>query len=190
LEEVLNRRWLLPAVSLLTFGLAAPAQAAPLERDHYSGTDSFVGHDCGFEIQFEVTFEGVFLLKEPRSPGAPGYRLDNFEVHETLTANGRTLIIDHRGVFKDLRVTHVAGTIYQFVTLEAGQPFVVRDGEGNVLSRDRGALKVTYQMDTQGDTDPENDEFIEGSFEVLANNGPHPNFDVDLCPMLEDYFLG
>ena len=179
-------------VLLTIIGLALPtaAQAAPLEREHYSGSDSFDFDDCGFVIHNEVTFEGVFMLKAPRDEGAPPYLFDNYEVHETLTANGRTLTVDHQGLYKDLHITWVEGTVYQFVSMEAGQPFVVRDEAGQVLIRDRGLLKTTFQVDTHGDTDLENDEFIEDTFSILADNGSHPGFYLDFCENLEDYFLG
>jgi hypothetical protein len=183
------KKWLIPALSLLVLGLAVPAQAAPLEREHYSGTDSFDFDDCGFVIHDEVTFEGTFMLKAPRADGAPPYVFDNYDSHETLTANGRTLTIDHQGLYKDLHITQVEGTIYQFVAMEAGQPFVVRDSDGNILFRDRGVLKTTFQVDTHGDTDLDNDEFIEGSFSVLADNGRHPGFYIDFCAEMRNYFL-
>jgi hypothetical protein len=179
-----------PVLALLPFALAAPAQAAPLEHEHYSGSDSFNFDNCGFVIHDEVTFEGNFMLKAPREDGAPPYLLDNYENHETLTANGRTLTIDHQGLYKDLHITLVEGTVYQFVAMEAGQPFVVRDSEGNVLFRDRGVLKYTFQVDTKGDSDLDNDEFIEGSFSVLADNGRHPGYYIDVCSELRTYFLG
>jgi hypothetical protein len=184
-------RWLIPALVLLLFPVAAPAQAAPIEREQYSGSDSFDWDDCGFTIHTDVTFEGTFLLKAPRGgPGSPPYYFDNYEVHETLTANGRTLTIDHQGLYKDLHITLVGGTVYQFVAMEAGQPFVVRDGDGNVLIRDRGVLKTTFQVDTNGDTDLDNDVFVEDSFELLADHGRHPGFYIDFCAEMTDYFLG
>ena len=177
---------------LVVIGLALPpaAQAAPLEREHYSGSDSFDFDDCGFTVHEEVTFEGTFMLKAPRADGAPPRLFDNYEVHETLSANGRTLTIDHQGLYKDLQITLVEGTVYQFVAMEAGQPFVVRDQDGNVLIRDRGVLKSTFQVDTHGDTDLDNDEFVEDSFSLLADNGRHPGFYLDFCQLLEEYFLG
>lgn len=184
------KRFLIAGLVVIGLALPAVAQAAPLEREHYSGTDSFDFDECGFVVHNDVTFEGVFMLKAPRADGAPPYYFDNYEAHETLTANGRTLTIDHQGLFKDLRITLVEGTVYQFVVMEAGQPFVVRDEDGQVLIRDRGVLKLTFQVDTHGDTDLDNDEFIEGSFSLLADHGRHPGFYLDFCELLEDYFLG
>jgi hypothetical protein len=184
-------RWIIPALALLIFPLAAPAQAAPIEREQYSDSDSFDFDDCGFTIHDDVTFEGTFMLKAPRrGTGSPPYYFDNYEVHETLTANSRTMSIDHQGLYKDLQITLVEGTIYQFVSMEAGQPFVARDGDGNVLIRDRGVLKTTFQDDTKGDADLDNDVFIEGSFSLLGDHGRHPGFYIDFCAFASDYFLG
>ena len=177
---------------LVVVGVALPvvAQAAPIEREKYSGTDSFDFDDCGFVVHDEVTFKGTFMLKAPRADGAPPYLFDNYEVHETLTANGRTLYVDHQGIYKDLHITLVEGTVYQFVAQEAGRPFVMRDESGGVLIRDRGLLRSTFQVDTLGDTDLENDVFIEGSFELLADHGRHPGFYIDFCAVIDEYFNG
>ena len=125
------KRHVIPAVTLvalLLLAVAAPVQAKPIEREHYSGTDSFDFDDCGFVIHDEVTFKGTFMLKAPRTTGAPPYLFDNYESHEVLSANGRWLTIDHQGIYKDLRITHVSGTIYQFVAQEAG-PAVRHPGQ-------------------------------------------------------------
>lgn len=184
------KRFFIAGLVVIGLALAPAAQAAPLEREHYSGSDSFDFDDCGFTVHEDVTFEGTFMLKAPRADGAPPRLFDNYEVHETLSANGRTLTIDHQGLYKDLQITLVGGTVYQFVAMEAGQPFVVRDQDGNVLIRDRGVLKSTFQVDTHGDTDLDNDEFVEDSFSLLADNGRHPGFYLDFCQLLEEYFLG
>lgn len=44
---------------------AAPTQAKPLVREHYSGTDSFDFDDCGFTIHDDVTFSGVLHAQGP-----------------------------------------------------------------------------------------------------------------------------
>ena len=184
------RRTILPLAGLLALALTAPVQAGPLVREHYSGSDSFDFDDCGFVIHNEVTFEGVFMLKQPRSDGAPPYLFDNYKVHEVLSANGKTLTIDHQGIYKDLKITHVAGTVYQFVAMEAGRPFVARAEDGTILFHDRGVLITTFQVDTQGDTDLDNDIFIDGSFELLKDAGRHPGFYIDGCAEMEAYFFG
>jgi hypothetical protein len=180
----------IPAAALLAMALAIPVQAAPIEYEHYSGTDSFDFDDCGFVIHDEVVFEGVFMLKAPRTDGAPPRLFDNYHSIETLTANGRTATIEHQGLYKDLHITLVEGTIYQFVSMESGQPYTVRDGDGNLLLRDRGVLFATFQVDTKGDTDLSNDVFIEGSWSLLKDAGSHPGFYIDFCAEATRYFLG
>ena len=183
-------RFMIAVLAVLGLALPTAAQAAPIEREHYSGTDSFDFQDCGFTIHDEVTFEGVFMLKAPREDGAPPYLFDNYDNRETLSAHGKTLTIDHQGIYKDLRITQVEGTVYQFVAMEAGQPIVVRDGDGDVLIRDRGVLMTTCQVDTLGDTDLDNDVFVEGSWSLVADHGRHPGFYFDFCDFMRDYFLG
>lgn len=184
------KKRLVPVVALVALALAGPVQAGPIHHEHYSGTDSYDFDDCGFVIHNEVAFEGVFMLKAPKAAGFPPRLFDNYHATETLSANGRWATIEHQGLYKDLRITHVEGTIYQFVAMEAGQPFVVRDSDGNVLLRDRGVLKTTFQVDTKGDTDLENDEFVEGSWSLLKDAGSHPGFYIDFCAEATRYFLG
>lgn len=172
----------------LAFTMALPAQSAPLERERYSGTDSFNFDDCGPLVHNKVSFSGVFMLKAPTKPGAPPRYFDNYKVHEVLTANGRTMTVDHNGLYKDLRATLISGTTYRFVAQESGQPFVARDDTGAVLFRDRGVLKTTFVVDTKGDNDLSNDVFVDGSFELLADHGRHPAFYVDFCEVIADYF--
>jgi hypothetical protein len=184
-----KKRFIL-AAALLTLTLAIPVRAAPIEYEHYSGTDSFDFDDCGFVIHDEVVFEGVFMLKAPSTDGAPPRYFDNYHAIETLTANGRTATIEHQGLYKDLHITLVEGTIYQFVAKESGQPYTVRDGDGNLLLRDRGVLFTTFQVDTKGDTDLSNDVFIDGSWSLLKDAGSHPGFYIDFCAEATRYFLG
>jgi hypothetical protein len=161
--------------------LPSVAAAAPLVHEHYSDSFSFDFDDCGFVVHDEVTVQGLLMLKAPRADGAPPYFFDNNTTHETLTANGKTITIDHRSLYKTLHVTHVSGTIYQFTEMQSGQPFVVRDADGERVFFDRGRLLFTFQVDTKGDTDLDNDEFIDGSFRLLRDSGSHPGFYADFC---------
>ena len=103
-----------------------------------------------------------------RQAGRSPRYFDNYQSHEVLTANGRTMTIDSQGLYMDLRATLVAGTTYRFVAQEAGQPFVARDDSGAVLFHDRGLLRTTFLVDTKGDNDLENDEFIDRRLGALG----------------------
>ena len=171
-------------LAIVTLFAAAPASAKPLVHEHYSGTDSFDFADCGFVIHNDVTFSGLFLLK-PGKHGDPTPRLfDNYVSHERLSANGKFVTIDHNGLYKDLHVTRIEGTIYEFVVMEAGRPFTLRDMNGSLIFKDRGLLLASFRVDTLGDSDLGNDVFVDGSFSVLRDSGSHPGFYVDFCEVV------
>ena len=166
-----------------------PALARPLEREHYEHSDGYTFDDCGFTVHNEVVATGLLMLRAPVREGQPPRWFDNYEVHETLTALGRTLHIDHQGLYQDLSAERVAGTVFRFSSIESGQPFVVRDEAGRVLVRDRGVLQSSFEIDTKGTTTLDDDELVEGSFQVTGDRGAHPAFYglVD-CEWLAGYF--
>lgn len=71
---------------------------------------------------------------------------NNYSVEETWTnvANQRFFTISANGLSHDVRAIHVSGSIFEFVTNNVGQPFVVRDTSGAVVLRDRGAGSERY----------------------------------------------
>ncbi|MFC6287150.1 hypothetical protein ACFP3Q_16825 [Nocardioides sp. GCM10027113] len=184
-------KWIpLPLLAALLLPvLSAQAEARPLERERFSFTESFTDRECGFPVHFDVEGRGLFLLKAPRRTGFPALVHSKYRVHAELTANGRTLFFDHNGLYKDLRVERQRGSVFRVVAQEAGQPFRITAEDGTVLYRDRGLLRYVFLIDTHGDDDPGNDEFIEGSFELLADRGSHPIWYLDLCDVMADYFL-
>lgn len=54
----------------------------------------------------------------------------------------------------EITATQVDGNVYRFVSIEAGQPFVISDAAGKVVVRDRGVIRRTYPFDTLGDGTP------------------------------------
>ena len=98
---------------------------------------------------------------------------DNYEWHivSTNPANGKWFREDGQGQYRDLHITNVEGTVYTFESQETGRPYTLTDMNGNKVFFDRGRLLTTFQVDTKGDDDLSNDEFIEGSFQLLADNG-------------------
>jgi hypothetical protein len=186
-------RWLFTAAAGLTLSVAfaPPVAARPLEHAHYSWADSWDDTDweCGVDVHVEAWGDGLFMLKEGREGDPTPYRFENFEYHFVVTnpETGLGFREDGSGVYKDLRITHVEGTVYTFEALQAGRAYTLSDLDGNRVLMDRGRLLTTFSVDTKGDSDLSNDTFIEGSFALLADNGRHPGWYVeDLCPWYVD----
>ena len=99
----------------------------------------------------------------------------------TNPATGASFTRHGEGMYKDLHIVNVEGTVYRFESMEVGQPFVISDSDGNVVVRDRGRLLTGFTVDTLGDDNLDNDVFIDGTFELLADNGRHPGFYMDFC---------
>lgn len=155
----------------------------------YSWVDQFAYDDCGFLVTGSGYGSGTFRLPTRGSNPTP-YYFDRYEWHFTTTnpANGKWFREDGWGLYRDLRITQAEGTIYTFQAQTTGRPYTLTDMDGNKVYFDRGRLLTTFQVDTKGDQDLSNDEFIEGSWSLLAENGAHPffYFDSDWCELVQD----
>ena len=193
-----RRRRIGRVASVLTAATAAlvlvgSVAAAPLEREHYwfEDSDTFTDTECGAPITIDYTgeFSGVFMLKDKKPGGpTPPYFFDNYLGVETYTnvANDETATVTHQGLYKDLQIEHVEGTVYQFTGIETGRPVVVRGPDGETLVFDAGRIRYTFLVDTLGDADLGNDVFL-GDLSDPDVAGPHPVFvgDVDFCDLLD-----
>jgi hypothetical protein len=164
------------ATAMLAFWVG-PAAGTIVERGHYSGTDSDSFDDCGFTIDVASTFSGQFSIRADKG-GEAFYVRDTFKFEDVLTnaETGQWFVIRGNVNFHEIKATQVSGSIYEFVAVEAGQPFVIEDSDGNVVVRDRGSIRHTALFDTLGDGVP-SAEFIEETHTVV--NGPHPGFEDD-----------
>jgi hypothetical protein len=155
---------------------------------HYSYVDRFTYSDCGFTVNGQQFGGGTFHLRPGHQGDATPYLFDNYEWHivSTNPANGKWFREDGQGQYRDLHITRVEGTVYTFVSEETGRPYTLTDMNGNKVFFDRGRLLTTFQVDTKGDDDLSNDEFIDGSFQLLADNGSHPfwHFEGEWCDVI------
>ena len=85
----------------------------------------------------------------------------------------------------DFRIVRVEGTVYHFTAIETGRPVVVFGPNGERLIFDRGRIRYSFVVDTKGDTDLSNDEFLADFEPAVA--GPHPVFfeEADFCDLLD-----
>jgi hypothetical protein len=163
---------------MLALGVcAAPAGATVIHEGTDSGTDHFTDDSCGFTLDVDVAFDTKTLLRVDKS-GQAFLEHTIFRETDTVTnpATGGFFFITHRGLYNEIKATQVEGTVYEFVAVEAGQPFVIKDAAGNVVSRDRGVIRHTFLFDTLGDGQPGGEFIVEVSDAV---HGPHPAFAPD-----------
>jgi hypothetical protein len=165
--------------------VAGPVGATVSPQDRYSDDYVFSFDDCGFWVDGSGHVEGIAQLRIGKGDLTSAFFLhDNSSFAETWTRRdtGDSFTLSGNTVFQETRATHVEGTIYEFTSIVAGQPFVVRDADGTLIMRDRGVIRQVLQFDTLGDDVPGGAFVKEVSFSV---SGPHPGLDLDLCTLLD-----
>jgi hypothetical protein len=175
------------AASLVALTVAIPAGAKPLERERFTETDTFV--ECGSYV-VESTFNGFFMVKDatPNTDGQFFLFQLNYDYTDIVTNpdTGEFFTVSGNALVKELRPRLVEGTIYTYETLESGQPFVVKDMDGNVVLRDRGAILLSWIFDSLGDSEPGGEGFE--LLDVVRISGPHPGFEetFDFCALADE----
>jgi hypothetical protein len=176
----------LAAVAAMTVLSLEPVGATVVERGHYADTFAFSYDDCGPSVDVEGEFSGVYRIREGKHQSATAFFLmDNFSYREVHTNvdTGESFLLRGNGVFNETKATSTEGNIFEFVSVEAGQPFVVEDSDGDVVIRDRGAIRRRILFDTEGDDVP-GGIFIQ--FVSAEVHGPHPGFFIDFCDIVND----
>ena len=154
-----------------------PARATVVDRGSFEFSETVPDPFCGLNLVRATTATGSFRIRLDKASDGQAFlqrlNLDTRDVF-TNTANGKTMTFEGHSLINEVRATHVSGNVYEFTTVEAGQPFVVRDGAGNVVLRDRGVLRHRVLFDTQGDGMPGG---VTLDDQIVAISGPHPGFD-------------
>lgn len=157
---------------------AAPAGATVIEHEKFHDEYSEDFKDCGLTLHLEGVADGQFVTRAGRGAEAGAFfGHANYAYRDvvTNTATGRFVVITGRAAFQEVKATPVEGTIFEFTAVEAGQPFALTDMDGNVVLRDRGAIRSVILFDTLGDNQP-GGELVELISEQAF--GPHPGFDL------------
>jgi hypothetical protein len=168
------------AVLALMIVPAAPAGATIVERDRYEFSFSDVYDDCGFAVAVEGAVSGHSRIRAGKGKTDTAFFLrDNFSITQTHTNvdTDEFLTIEGHGVFNEVHAKHVEGNVFEFMAIQAGQPFVVYDSAGNVVLRDRGLVQSTVLFDTGGDDVP-GGVVLDVQTEL---RGQHPGADIDFC---------
>lgn len=159
--------------------LAAPAGATVVDHTHFSGSQPPTAEDdfCGITVLHGYEYHGVATIRAGKGDLAGAFFGGSVSTYtDTFTDpdTGRTVTISGHSNVRDVKATHLSGSIFQFVTIEAGAPFTMTADDGTVLFRDRGAIRQTYTFDTGGDDVPGGTYLDPVDLRV---SGPHPGFD-------------
>jgi hypothetical protein len=187
------RRLAIVAATTLALGLAlaGTATARTLVTDRYEWSDAGTWSDCGPAYEYEAHGRGLFTLKQGRAGDPTPYLTDNYEWHwlNRNPANGKWFREDGQGLYKDLRITHLDGTMYRFIAQESGSPYTITTSDGEKIVMDRGLLRFQFDVDTKGDADLENDVHFDDSFQLLDDHGLHPLWHMtwdDYCGLVNE----
>src|SRR5690349_20558458 len=163
------------AAALILMTLTAGSASATVgDRERvFNSPYQFTAWDCGYPMQVQgLDTHFIHVRQDPRNPDNTFFTI-NYSWRETWTAaDGRSFGLSGNGMFKNVQAKRLGGSLYSFTDHETGQPFVITNSSGKVVSRDRGNVTSSYTFD-----------FGTGEFIFLGNqlHGPHPMFGFDLC---------
>jgi hypothetical protein len=183
-----GRRWrvVILVTALLTLGAAVPAFATQFQKTTpYSNSYSFDNADCGFPIHVDGVQQGKVHVRQGTGKDATAFFAhDQYSFSETWTNTDTNayFTVSGNGLFNEVKATQVSGSIFEFRSVNSGQPFVVHDSSGNLVIKDRGTIQETILFDTLGDDVP-GGNFIEIVSDKV--HGPHPGFFIDICDVAE-----
>jgi dienelactone hydrolase len=157
------------AVTLAT----GSASATVIERDRAANHYEFTAWDCGYPMEVVGDDSHLFQVRADSNLDGNAFFTDNYQFRETWTApDGRWFTLSGNGVFKDIKAKSLGGSLYEFTFHDVGQPIVITNSSGKVVSRSRGNVTGTYTIDFANGI---------GTFLGFQLRGPHPLFDIDLC---------
>ena len=140
----------LAATTALTAGLLvafqAPAGAHRTGQPYEQGTNdvpySFDDTECGFTFHIDGHFRDRYKIY--RAPGSDqAFLFENwYSWKETLTnpATGKRMYISGSGHYREVKATLIEGNVYEFIALDTGPSFTVRNSRGRIVLADFGTL--------------------------------------------------
>jgi hypothetical protein len=178
---------LLLALGALVVVGAAPARATIYERGEFSFEES-EDDVCGMAVRRDSVGSGKFRTRTGKGDlDQAFFGQANVEFTDTFTNvdTGARFTIEGHFVNKDVKATPVGGNVFEFKIRESAM-VAVRDMDGDVVMRERGAIWWDVVFDTLGDSQPGGVPVTET---VTRVSGPHPLFELDdaaFCSMVDD----
>src|SRR3954470_2217871 len=176
------------AVGMVTAAIATgPASAQVINRDLYQDTETSLFTACdGVDVQVVDTIHGQFKIRLHGSE-SKAYVFDNYEVDSVYTnlQTHRSWTTTSNFVHLDVTIELLSGTVYRYTWQDAGT-FKIFDDTGRLDRVSSGVIRETALVDTKGNLDLDDDEYITQL--SLAIRGHYP--DGDFCEDLEAFTTG
>ena len=181
------------SLAVIVWSTAFAAEAKVIDRQRYSFTDVDHERTCGRDLTVETTTSGISMTKSSHG-GLPSRSYDHYNIHEVLTdAAGEGYIIDLSGLYNEMQVRHVRGSLYRYTAKSVGQVFTIRALDGKAVERNSGLLEITFLLDTKGDSDPGNDVYLEDTIRLVKIAGTQPlqtQTDDEFCAVIQEAIAG
>lgn len=185
------RRYVAVPAVLATMAVTAgavPAQATVFDKGPVTFEDSHTEDVCGIAVRHDFAITGHFRNRTGKGElDQAFFGQSSVHITDTFTnlATNAFFTNEARVTDMDVKATPLGGNVFEFIFRESGMG-VVRDMDGNVVLRDRGAIWTRLVFDTLGDSEP-GGETLEES--VIRVSGPHPGFEQDeeaFCATVHD----
>jgi hypothetical protein len=163
---------------MVAMGAAVPAQATVFDKGAFTFSESHVEDVCGIEVRHDFAVSGHFRDRTGKGDlDQAFFGQSSVRIKDTWTnlETGDWMTNEARVTQMDVKATPLGGNVFEFKFREAGMG-TVRDMEGNVVLRDRGAIWMRIVFDTLGDGQPGGNVLAES---VIRVSGPHPGFEQD-----------
>ena len=182
-------------VAGLTVGVlispAGLAAAKPIEQEHFHDSGSEVIEEFCGDLTVRHDFEvDVYFSGKPHGPDGLIYFADRVRATDSWTnlANDKTFTVAFAGQQKDQRVTDNGDGTLTIQVLTAGRSFAFGPVGTRFLFLDAGTFRFQFLVDHGGTpTDPDDDEEIEGSFELVKEAGRADTAGRDFCEDIHDF---
>ena len=159
----MNRKALTAGVVLAaatSFVAPSSAQASqPLELGSYADSWREDGTYCGRDERVDVEVVGHVVVRQGPAGAPELYAHDNYLLtHHHIGADG-SWWTRLNGNFRIASIAHVGPTTWRIVQQDAGRTWNLTSESGKSVWADRGLGRFTFEVDTLGDDDPDNDEW-------------------------------
>jgi hypothetical protein len=186
-RTVLMTAGLAVAVSMSTASLAA---AQPIAQEHFHDSGSEVIEEFCGDLTVRHDFEvDVYFSGKPHGPDGLIYFADRARGTDAWTnlANDKTFTVTFAGQQKDQQVTDNGDGTLTIQVLVAGRALAYGPDGTRFLFLDAGMSRFQFMVDHGGTpTDPDDDQEIEGSFELLQEAGRADTAGRDFCEDIHD----